>query len=53
MAILNLCRVLVLQNDFGKIEFVPNGVLGGYCRGTGMVRKYSKDTAEEMEIGHV
>jgi hypothetical protein len=33
MAILNLCRVLVLQNDFGKMEFVPDGVLGGYCQG--------------------
>jgi hypothetical protein len=37
MDILNLCQVLVLQNVFEKVEFVPDGVLGGYCRGTGMV----------------
>jgi hypothetical protein len=35
MAILNLCQVLVLQNVFGKVELVPDGVLGGYCRGVG------------------
>jgi hypothetical protein len=34
MAILNLCQVLVLQSVFGKMEFVPDEVLGGYCRGT-------------------
>jgi hypothetical protein len=63
MAILNLCQVLVLQNVFGKMEFVPDGVLGGYCRGTGMVRstrrvlpwhgcgsEYLQGTAEEMEM---
>jgi hypothetical protein len=38
MAIVNLCRVLVLQNVFEKMELVPDGVLGGYYHGTGMVR---------------
>jgi hypothetical protein len=38
MAILNLCRVLVLQNVFGKMEFVPDVVLGGYGHGTGVVQ---------------
>jgi hypothetical protein len=28
------CQVLVLQMVFEKTEFVPDGVLGGYCRGT-------------------
>jgi hypothetical protein len=32
------CRVLVLQNVFRKMEFVPNGILGGYCHGTGVVQ---------------
>jgi hypothetical protein len=63
MAILNLYRVLVLQNVFRKMEFVPDGVLGGYYRGTGMVQstrrvlpwhgcgsEYLQGTAEEMEM---
>jgi hypothetical protein len=32
------CQVLVLQNIFRKMEFVPDGVLGGYGRGIGVVR---------------
>jgi hypothetical protein len=33
------CQVLVLQEMFlEKWRKVPNGVLGGYCRGTVMVR---------------
>jgi hypothetical protein len=32
------CQVLVLQMVFGKMEFVPDGVLRGYCRGTMVVR---------------
>jgi hypothetical protein len=53
MAILNLCRVLVLQNVFGK-----NGVCAG--RSTWRVlpwhrngSEYSKGTAEEKEVSHV
>jgi hypothetical protein len=39
MAILNLCQVSVLQKCFQKKwRKVPDGVLGGYCRGTIMVR---------------
>jgi hypothetical protein len=34
MAILNLCQVLFYKWFSGKMEFVPDGVLGGYCRGT-------------------
>jgi hypothetical protein len=48
MAILNLCQVLVLQSVSGKMEFVPDEVLGGYCRGTEKGSEYSKGTAEEM-----
>jgi hypothetical protein len=46
--ILNLCQVLVLQSVSGKMEFVPDEVLGGYCRGTEKGSEYSKGTAEEM-----
>jgi hypothetical protein len=31
------CQVLVLQNVFRKTESMPDGVLGGYGRGTGVV----------------
>jgi hypothetical protein len=32
------CQVLVLEMVFEKTEFVPDGVLGGYCRGAEKVR---------------
>jgi hypothetical protein len=39
MAILSLCQVLVLQKGFsGKMEIVLDEVLGGYSRGTEVVR---------------
>jgi hypothetical protein len=50
MAILNLCQLLVLQSVFGKMEFVLDEVLGGYCRGTEKGSKYSKGTTEGMEM---
>jgi hypothetical protein len=53
MAIFNLCQVVVLQNVFGKVEFVPDGVLGGYCHGTEKSSEYSKGTAKELGNGHV
>jgi hypothetical protein len=32
------CQVLVYKWFSRKVEFVPDGVLGGYGRGTGVVR---------------
>jgi hypothetical protein len=37
MAILNLCQVFVLNMFLEKWRRVPDGVLGGYFRGMGMV----------------
>jgi hypothetical protein len=49
MVILNLCQVLVLQKCFWKNgEGVPDGVLGGYCRGTAMVRSTCRVLPKEM-----
>jgi hypothetical protein len=31
-----------------KMEFVPDGVLGGYCRGTGVVSEYLEGTADNL-----
>jgi hypothetical protein len=42
--------ILVLQNVFRKVEFVPYVVLGGYCRGTKKGSEYSKDTDEELGV---
>jgi hypothetical protein len=53
MAILNLCQVLVLQNVFRKMEFVPDGVLGGYCRGTGMVRSTCRVLPRNLRWSYV
>jgi hypothetical protein len=36
------------KNVFRKMEFVPDGVIGGYCRGTEKGSEYSKGTAKEM-----
>jgi hypothetical protein len=49
MAILNPCQVLVLQKCFRKNgEGVPDGVLGGYRRGTAMVRSTCMVLPKEM-----
>jgi hypothetical protein len=51
------CQVFVLQMVLPESwSFVPNGVLGGYGRGTGSGSEYSKGTADELRwsylIGH-
>jgi hypothetical protein len=49
MAILNLCQVLVLQMVLPESgSFVPDGVLGGYGRGTGSGSEYSEGTADDL-----
>jgi hypothetical protein len=53
MAILNLCRVLVLQNVLRKMEFVPDEVLGGYGRGTEVVRSTQRVLPRKLGVGHV
>jgi hypothetical protein len=44
------CQVLVLQNVFRKMEFVPDGVLGGYGRGTGVVRSTRRVLPRSWEL---
>jgi hypothetical protein len=44
------CQVLVLQKNFRKMEDVPDGVLGGYCRGTGVVRSTRRVLPRSWEM---
>jgi hypothetical protein len=42
--------VLFEKVVFGKMEKVPNGVLGGYCRGMEKGLEYLEGTTEELEM---
>jgi hypothetical protein len=45
------CQVLVLQMVLPENgSFVPDGVLGGYSRGTGSGSEYSEGTADDLEV---
>jgi hypothetical protein len=53
MAILNLYRVLVLQNVYRKNEVCAGRGTWRVLPWHGNGSEYSKGTAEEMEVGHV
>jgi hypothetical protein len=38
---------------FSKVEDVPDGVLGGYCYGMGVVQSTQRVLLEELRDGHV
>jgi hypothetical protein len=43
------CRFLFSKVDFRKWRKVPDVVLGGYCRGTGMVRSTRRVLPKEWK----
>jgi hypothetical protein len=46
------CRFWFSKVDFGKMEKVPDGVLGGYCHGTDLVRSTCR-VLPKVGSGHV